>query len=170
MGLDMYLKKHRYFSSLYRVEEGDKIKYKSFKSGTVTVTRTTEDDKEIKEVLPIENPNESLTLEMIVLYWRKANAIHKWFVDNVQDGKDDCGVYSVDVTQLEKLLKLCKQVKDNPKDAPELLPTCSGFFFGATEYDKGYMSEIEYTIKSLEKIIKEHEKEVDTWFTYRSSW
>lgn len=25
-----------------------------------------------------------------VAYWRKANAIHKWFVDNVQGGKDEC--------------------------------------------------------------------------------
>ena len=24
-------------------------------------------------------------------YWRKANAIHGWFVRNVQNGKDDCG-------------------------------------------------------------------------------
>lgn len=170
MGLDMYLKKHRYFSSLHRVEEDGRPKYKRFKSGTVTITRTTEDDKEIKEVFPIENPDESLSLEMTVLYWRKANAIHKWFVDNIQDGEDNCDEYSVDVTQLEELLKLCKKVKDNPKDAPELLPTCDGFFFGETEYDKSYMDDIEYTIKSLERVIKENEDSVDSWFTYRSSW
>ena len=28
-----------------------------------------------------------------VLMWRKANAIHNWFVQNVQKGVDDCGVY-----------------------------------------------------------------------------
>lgn len=170
MGLDMYLKKHRYFSSLHRVEEGKKTKYKRFKSGTVTIKRTTEDGKEIKEVLPIENPDESLTVKMTVLYWRKANAIHKWFVDNVQDGEDNCDEYSVDITQLEELLKLCKKVKDNPKDAPELLPTCSGFFFGSTEYDKAYMNDIEYTIKSLERVIKENDGSINSWFTYSSSW
>ena len=28
-------------------------------------------------------------------YWRKANQIHKWFVDNVQGGIDDCRPYPV---------------------------------------------------------------------------
>lgn len=34
-------------------------------------------------------------------YWRKANAIHKWFVDNIQDGEDDCGYYEVAPEYLE---------------------------------------------------------------------
>lgn len=44
-------------------------------------------------------------------YWRKANQIHKWFVDNVQDGVDDCD-YHHEVTKekLEKLLDTCKTV------------------------------------------------------------
>lgn len=42
--------------------------------------------------------------------WRKANAIHKWFVDNVQDGVDDCGYYEVSREQLEELLNICKIV------------------------------------------------------------
>ena len=45
-------------------------------------------------------------------YWRKANAIHNWFVQNVQDGCDDCGVYEVTKEQLEELLDICTQVKD----------------------------------------------------------
>lgn len=44
-------------------------------------------------------------------YWRKANAIHKWFVDNVQNGEDDCGYYEVIKEQLKKLLGICKTVK-----------------------------------------------------------
>lgn len=48
-------------------------------------------------------------------YWRKANAIHKWFVDNVQDGEDDCGSYEVDREQLERLLHLCHLVKKHSK-------------------------------------------------------
>lgn len=43
-------------------------------------------------------------------YWRKANAIHKWFVDNVQNGEDDCGDYSVSKELLEKLLNDCYTV------------------------------------------------------------
>ena len=44
-------------------------------------------------------------------YWRKANAIHKWFVDNIQDGEDDCGYYEVAPEQLEELLNICKLIK-----------------------------------------------------------
>lgn len=43
--------------------------------------------------------------------WRKANQIHNWFVENVQDGKDDCGCYEVTKEQLETLLELCMKVK-----------------------------------------------------------
>lgn len=44
-------------------------------------------------------------------YWRKANHIHNWFVENVQDGEDDCD-YHHEVTEaiLEELLKTCKTV------------------------------------------------------------
>jgi hypothetical protein len=43
--------------------------------------------------------------------WRKANAIHQWFVNNVQNGIDDCG-YHREVTEsdLEELLNVCKTV------------------------------------------------------------
>lgn len=44
-------------------------------------------------------------------YWRKANAIHKWFVENVQDENDDCGYYEVTKEQAEELLNTCKKVK-----------------------------------------------------------
>lgn len=44
-------------------------------------------------------------------YWRKANAIHKWFVDNIQDGEDDCGYYEVAPEQIEELLNICKLIK-----------------------------------------------------------
>ena len=49
-------------------------------------------------------------------YWRKANAIHKWFVDNVQDGIDDCD-YHNEVTKeiLEDLLDTCEKVIANSK-------------------------------------------------------
>ena len=38
-----------------------------------------------------------------ILYWRKANHIHKWFVDNVQDGCDNCAYYPVSNSDLKKL-------------------------------------------------------------------
>lgn len=51
-------------------------------------------------------------------YWRKANAIHKWFVENVQGGEDDCGQYEVSKEQLEELLDVCKEVLDKAVMAP----------------------------------------------------
>lgn len=47
-------------------------------------------------------------------YWRKANAIHDWFVNHVQDGEDDCE-YHQEVTKgvLEDLLFTCEKVLAN---------------------------------------------------------
>lgn len=46
-----------------------------------------------------------------VAYWRKANQIHNWFVENVQNGVDDCGSYEVTKEQLTELLNICEKVK-----------------------------------------------------------
>ena len=45
-----------------------------------------------------------------VCYWRKANQIHKWFVDHVQNGVDDCGEYKVTEEQIDELRELCKEL------------------------------------------------------------
>jgi hypothetical protein len=50
-----------------------------------------------------------------VMYWRKANAIHKWFVENVQDGKDDCGEYYVSDEKLKELLNICTKILESSK-------------------------------------------------------
>lgn len=47
------------------------------------------------------------------MYWRKANHIHKWFVDNFQDGNDDCRYVVItewDKEKLEELLDKCNKV------------------------------------------------------------
>lgn len=49
----------------------------------------------------------------IAVYWRKANAIHKWFVDHVQDGEDDCRPYDVSVERLAELHDTCVKVLDS---------------------------------------------------------
>ena len=48
-------------------------------------------------------------------YWRKANQIHSWFVENVQGGEDDCGSYEVTKEQLQTLLGICKAIVKNCK-------------------------------------------------------
>ena len=104
-----------------------------------------------------------------VAYWRKANAIHSWFVDNVQNGTDDCHIHN-ECTQeiLEELLNLCKKVRHSPVPY-ELLPTKHGFFFGDTEYEEWYFNWIDETIKMLEKILKETDFKTYAIY-YESSW
>lgn len=89
----------------------------------------------------------------IIMYWRKANAIHKWFVENVQDGKDDCGTYDVEADQLKALLEACESVLADRSLADELLPTEDGFFFGSTDYDEWYFEGLEYTATALRRIL-----------------
>ncbi len=45
--------------------------------------------------------------------WRKANQIHNWFVQNVQHGVDDCGLYIVAEEDLILLNEICKRVLDS---------------------------------------------------------
>lgn len=52
-----------------------------------------------------------------VMYWRKAQDIHNWFVDNVQDGRDDCASYYVDRDNLKELKKwIDKKLKNIDKE------------------------------------------------------
>lgn len=95
MGLDMYLTRKKYIGANY---EHRKV------SGNVDIMIG---DKKI----PI-NFNKISYIEENACYWRKANQIHNWFVNNVQDGNDDCREYYVSTEDLEKLLELCKQVKE----------------------------------------------------------
>ncbi len=107
-------------------------------------------------------------------YWRKANHIHKWFVDNVQDGKDDCGTYYVSKETLLKLRNDCEQVLDKNSLSKELLPTASGFFFGSTEYDTYYYDDVKYTLdvcnNALSEIEKSESGNIKSNFYYYSSW
>jgi len=109
----------------------------------------------------------SISIEMEVAYWRKVNAVHQWFVDNCQDGVDDCRQSHVDREQLENLLAACKEVCADHTKAENTLPTQEGFFFGSTDYDEYYFSDIEDTVKQLEGALKLD----NTWdFYYQSSW
>lgn len=99
-------------------------------------------------------------------YWRKANHIHKWFVDNVQDGEDECKPYYVSRDALKKL-ELCMTVLNDKDKAKELLPTQEGFFFGGAEYDEYYFNDLKCTIMIIDKCLSLPE----TWaFECQSSW
>lgn len=54
-------------------------------------------------------------VEEEVMFWRKANHIHRWFVENVQDGNDDCDQYNVSWDKLRELLSVCTEVIKSSK-------------------------------------------------------
>ncbi len=148
MGLDMYLSRKTYISR-FRDEKWDiQIKLNG-KSTHIKPDRISHIEEEFG-------------------YWRKANAIHKWFVNNVQEGKDDCGSYYVGREKFEELKGVCEKVLANPEKAGELLPTGAGFFFGSTEYDEYYMQDLKYTLKLCQEVLECNPE--DGTFYYSSSW
>ncbi len=154
MGLDMYLSAKKYMSKYFDAADSEKI-------------------KNINELFGVEGDEDGDygAQEVIfrVAYWRKANAIHDWFVRNVQDGRDECQESWVSREQLKELADLCKQIVAEPKKADELLPTRSGFFFGSTDYDEWYMQDIQHTADRIDKILADPAfAKAD--FYYQSSW
>ena len=102
-------------------------------------------------------------------YWRKANQIHKWFVDNVQGGVDNCGEYLVDIKALERLLELVNEVLQDRDKAKEFLPTTNGFFFGDISYDESYFDDLINTKAIIENVLSIVElRKYDIY--YSSSW
>ena len=152
MGLDMYLTAERYVSDY---SERDEV-----------IKRALAD-------LPGLNKKfgrvKYLTTD--VMYWRKANAIHQWFVKNCQDGVDECQKTALDLKNLKELLETCKAVLDDKQKCHDLLPVQAGFFFGSTEYDEWYFKDIEMTVDKLEDLFSVSEDELHLYyFYYQSSW
>lgn len=164
MGLDMYLSKKTYVKNWghHSPEEQHEVTVK--KGG---------------ETHPTIKPERVSYIVEEIAYWRKFNALHQWFVDNCQDGVDDCRTSYVDPSQLkellEEVLKPIKEVNDSgdmenaQQIASDLLPTQGGFFFGGLEYDEYYFDQVNNTIEKLEKLVSESDFDYST-FEYHSSW
>jgi len=187
MGLDMYLSAERYVSGWDHENAEEKEKFSK-------VLEIVEGQQVPTDDCP------SLTVSVNCAYWRKANAIHRWFVENVQDGQDDCKSYYVSREQLQELKALCEKVLSeletqegdictgvtyqsgkpplkswkegtvvsNKSVAKKHLPTQDGFFFGGTDYDEGYITDLRDTVEQLERVLKIVDRR---WsFHYQSSW
>lgn len=141
-----------------------------------------------KIFLPTENVD-SICYEIIC--WRKANAIHRWFVENIQDGKDDCEYYSVSIDELKSFLKTLKRVEEikleiikehgsikkdislrHKDELSRILPPQEGFFFGNAEYGEWYFEDVSSTIVELEKEFKfiDENNKLEIEYEYSSSW
>lgn len=181
MGLDMYLSAKKFIGA---DDEHRNVK------GEINLTEG------IKNT-PINIPvNRVESISCNVAYWRKFNALHNWFVNNIQDGKDDCGEYYIGRDTIQTIITLCETVKEvidklpfkqsseheayftkekftykiyeNTEKLEKLFPTTGGFFFGDTEYDEYYLKKVERTIVDLKKALEDFD---DSWeFYYSSSW
>jgi len=109
----------------------------------------------------------SLAVRVTVCYWRKANAIHKWLVDTVQEGKDECQESCVSREQLGELVALCDSAIATKNAA--LLPPESGFFFGSTDVDEGYWEDLRHTAESVRALLDNPDLK-DCAFYYQASW
>ena len=140
MGLDMYLRAKKHFY------DEDPVAKQIAEAVSV--------NREVSEVI------------FKAMYWRKANAIHAWFVENVQEGEDDCFPYELEKEKLVELIDLCKKAIET-KDA-DILPPQEGFFFGSNTIDEDYWWGLQNTIDGLTKTLGDFSE--GFYFEYQSSW
>lgn len=153
MGLDQYL----YAEKLYSP-------YTNNKDNSETLNKIIEISDAVGFV---DTDMPSAIIRVKVAQWRKANQIHKWFVDTCQNGEDDCRDAYVDLEYLQTLKELCELVVAEPAQGIHLLPVFEGFFYGGNEYDEWYFEHLKDTIRVIDKLGKMG----DEWsFVYSSSW
>lgn len=173
MGLDMYLTGKKFFGGKYNEkEEFVELKRKA---------KWEEKEKVLKV-----NVKDIGSIVFDFGYWRKANAIHKWFVDHCWDGKyEDYKGEEIYVSkeQLEELRDLCIEVKaeilkkktfaTKKKVIDKMLPMQDGFFFGYDNTENGleyYLAVLNDTIKILDDTVKKiHLYDTDE-ICYSASW
>lgn len=182
MGLDQYLTADVYVGA----------KYRSVKQNVLEVTKKCYNKNEIVHYDDCtEYPTHNISnIIYDIGYWRKCNWVHKWFVDNVQDGKDDCEEYIVSEQKLDELDKVCENILSVSTDfafgkkgvtkqtllktIDELLPPSDGCFFGAVDMQDD--RNLEYYIQSIAEtqgfieLARKYKKEFDAVIYYQSSW
>lgn len=98
MGLDMYLSAVKYESnySFQKEKHGENERFNTVLSAFPNVR--------------VSENSPSLEVSFTVGYWRKANAVHAWFVNNCGKGVDECQEMYVSHEHLLKLKEECLQV------------------------------------------------------------
>jgi vacuolar-type H+-ATPase subunit I/STV1 len=113
-------------------------------------------------------------------YWRKANAIHGYFVLNSmlrgeEGDEEESGIYIVTRDHLLELKDFCEKVLqslekniNNTKIALDLLPPRKGFFFGQYEINEWYIADLKLTLDHIQEALIDYE-DGDQWHYY-ASW
>ena len=162
MGLDQYLTAKKYVS---KWDYSNDYKNKEVR-------------QEFADLLPMDTPDitrygqfAGITIEYPVGYWRKANAIHNFFVQEVGEAVDDCREMYVHRDVLVELRSRCSDVlkADNMEEmAQEVgLETVSGFFFGDTEYGEWYKEDLKLTVEICDFVLALPE---EYSLHYQASW
>ena len=183
MGLDMYLEGSFSTRAYERPTDQD---YADMREGKeVKIEKSPEFEDAIAAIgfedAPIAHAYNHFQYVFPIITWRKANAIHKFFVDEVQGGNDNCERHYVSRGDLKILLDRINTILDiktpvaREMKAEELLPTdIEGCFFGSKEYDDWYYQDLKRTKDILEKVF-EYEENAEAGkcfdsFYYQSSW
>lgn len=199
MGLDMYLTANFYVGGGYqhvrKQATGDDADARSVRE--VSQFDTITDTLGITHLREKLSGMTSLSVDVHVAYWRKVNAVHSWFVNNVQGGKDECQRSYVDREHLQTLVDICKQIlatvnKGEPVEqgyappfqgtfttypnltldtalADRLLAPKQGFFFGSYDYDYWYVVGLEETVKQIQDVLTEPAFDLCEFY-YQASW
>jgi hypothetical protein len=124
-----------------------------------------------------------LVVSIEAAYWRKANAVHAWFVDECQGGVDECQLS--DAFDGEKLAQLRQRCLDalrafldgDPTKAGEIMEPRPGFFFGAYDIDQWWAEDMADTVRAVERCIQagievaqRRDGGSPVMFRYHSSW
>lgn len=172
----MYLTAHVYVNDYEHAIESDSESYKKA--------------QDVKALFPNIPTEEGLIyVSFPIGYWRKVNHVHKWFVDNVQNGEDDCREYYVSKEDLKSLKDVCEktiayldtlEIETHEKYSDYYtfkgvdenaipLQTVKGFFFGSTEYDSWLYKDTVYTLELITKLLENYDTlKADIY--YQSSW
>ena len=157
MGLDMYLYRKEYVSTFAWTQDEKAVKEANLHSV-------------IANHFNIDPNMGGIYVDYCVAYWRKANAIHGWFVNTLAGGVDECQPIYVSLDRLIELRELANSVVLTPAMAGDILPTQSGFFFGSSDIDEWYISDMKNTVDMLDKIISSVSPEDYPTFFYQASW
>jgi hypothetical protein len=165
MGLDMYLSARKHIEKI-DWEKLDRDSATKYSDATLPLWKEVVKTAGLDTIVDKESIY-GVDVSVNVAYWRKVNAVHGWFVENVQRGEDDCGEYYVSREKLKELVNTCTLAITN-KD-PNLLPPREGFFFGSTDVDEYYWGDIMDTINQLQPLIDRPDFEKLSFY-YQSSW